>query len=740
MKRNVPLAILVGALTGLGGCQPLHAPLSILPSQGGSTTPGTTTPANTPEVSHKGTLSISIRWPERSYPNFNAQAIPTSTSRIELVAYVGETAVESVTLLRPDAHASTSETAMTLDAGTFRLEARAYRDQTEVARGDTTVNVLAGTRAPARIQLGPLFAPTVTALSAYGGAALDTIILTGEHFGSEALPIPEVRFNGVLAALVKRQSDTSLEVTVPTGATTGLLTVKSDGIPSTSHVVYWVADGLSAGAPKASWDPSAADHRIVLSGEALQFQATPNWIFAPGESAESYGNPPAVTWSQIDGTAGTMTATGRFTAGTTYASAKVRAFLGSLQSNPIGVSAEEVESFTMAAGNTILGGKGSLSTLLRPENTLSSGATTSAAVFTSSDAARIAIGDDGRARAEDFGSNGTVTVTATSQLRANKTASQALTLSNYTVTTLVGGLQAGTGGEKDGDLATARFHEPRGITVDAAGRLYLADDYYSSVRKIDNGQVSTLITGIFSVYAIAWGPDGNLYVPNNNYTNNSPQPEGSTAMRVLSPAGTVTYLPGSYYDPQGVAFDTAGNLYYTERQRVRKRSQLGEFTSFGSLSDHGWVDGLGTDARFMNPLGLAADAQGNVYVADTGNHRIRKISASGTVSTLAGTGFAGYRDGQAAQAQFNAPGAVAVDAQGNVFVADFANHRIRKITPQGDVMTIVGQSKGSLDGVGTHARIGDVFGITCDTSGALYLSDHYWDGEGNAYRTIRKIQ
>ena len=745
MKRNIILSILVAAITASTGCQPLLAPLSVLPTLPGTSETKEASPGVTSPVTSKGTLDISIRWPERSYPNFNAQAIPTSTSRIELVAFAGPTAIASASLVRPDATAPTSQTSMTLDAGMIRLEARAYREDTEIANGDATVTVLGGARAPARITLGPLFAPTLTALSAYGGAVQDTVTLTGTNFGEAPMPAPEVRFNEQLATTVTRISSTSLSVTVPSGATTGNVSVKADGIPSTSNVTFWVADGMSIAAGKAYWDPTPVSQRIVLFGETLQFNAHPSWVFRPGESADPYGNPPAVDWAQVNGSAGTLNAAGLFTAGTTYATADIRASLGSIQSGALRVSAEEVTDFTLQANRHTLGGKGALTSKLSAINTLSSGATTSAAIYASTDATQISVGADGIARAEDFGTDSILNMTATSRLRPALSATVALTLSNYSVTTVAGGLQAGTSGEEDGDLNTARFRAPEGITVAPDGSLFVTDTYYQSVRKIRDGQVSTLITSIFAVWAITWGPDGNLYVPNRYYTNNSPQPLGSTAMRIVSATGSISYLPGTYLDPHGVTFDPDGNLYYSERQRVRKRTPEGGITTFGSELQYGWVDEAGTAARFLNPTGLAADSQGNVYVADTGNHSIRKITPAGVVSTLAGTGAYGHRDGAASQAQFDSPHGVAVDGNGNVFVADSGNHRIRKITPQGEVMTIAGAAYGSIDGIGSNARIGQFYGITCDANGTLYIAEWYRGTEGShdegiEYRKIRKIQ
>ena len=233
--------------------------------------------------------------------------------------------------------------------------------------------------------------------------------------------------------------------------------------------------------------------------------------------------------------------------------------------------------------------------------------------------------------------------------------------------------------------------------------------------------------------------DGNLYVLDSaNHT-----------IRKVTPAGEVTTFAGSgssgsddgtgtaasFNNPTGVAVDGDGNLYVadTYNSTIRKVTPAGVVTTFAGSGSYGSDDGTGTAASFANPRGVAVDGDGNLYVADTNNHSIRKVTPAGVVTTFAGSGSSGSDDGTGTAASFNEPQGVAVGGDGNLYVADIYNHSIRKVTPAGEVTTFAGSgSSGSDDGTGTAASFNYPRGVAFDGDGNLYVAD-----AGN--RTIRKV-
>ncbi|MGE5108593.1 MAG: IPT/TIG domain-containing protein [Sphingobacteriales bacterium] len=312
----------------------------------------------------------------------------------------------------------------------------------------------------------------------------------------------------------------------------------------------------------------------------------------------------------------------------------------------------------------------------------------------------------------------------------------------YTVSTLAGD---GTGAFKNGTGTAAEFNYPSGVAADAFGNIYVGDVNNNQIRKITSGgTVSTLAgdgtraykdsTGILAQfdnpYGIATDGSGNVYVADRS----------NQRIRKITPAGVVTTLAGNstagYKDstgklaqfdyPQGVAADGSGNVYVSDEynHRIRKITPAGAVSTLAGDGTAAYKEGTGTLAQFYYPHGVATDGSGNVYVADTENQRIRKITTSGVVSTLAGNGRYGYKDSIGAMAQFNYPAALAVDASGNVYVADSYNNRIRKITPAGAVSTVAGDGTGAYkDGAGAIAQFNYPSSIAVDGFGNIYVAD-----------------
>jgi hypothetical protein len=315
-------------------------------------------------------------------------------------------------------------------------------------------------------------------------------------------------------------------------------------------------------------------------------------------------------------------------------------------------------------------------------------------------------------------------------------------------------------GTANGTGTEARFNSPMGVGVDSAGNLYVADTFNHTIRKATpNGNVTTLAgspsqsgtndgTGSLarfkSPYGVAVDSTGNLYVAD----------EGNHTIRRITPAGTnwvVTTLAGSpgqpgtndglgsvarFFLPQGVAVDGGTNVYVADtfNETIRKITPAGDVTTLaGGIRQIGSIDGVGSEARFHHPGGVGVDAASNIYVADTDNYTIRKITSDGMVTTLAGSaGQTGRTDGNGSSARFGGspgfngagPHGVALDSVGNVYVGDTQNHLIRRISQAGDVRTLAGIGPGTgTDGIGPGARFYNPGGLALDSAGKVYVAD-----------------
>ena len=316
---------------------------------------------------------------------------------------------------------------------------------------------------------------------------------------------------------------------------------------------------------------------------------------------------------------------------------------------------------------------------------------------------------------------------------------------------------SGSPGTLDGAGAAARFKTPAGVAY-SNGELYIADPSDHTVRKMTlAGDVSTF-AGTAGMAGSSDGPagsaqfnapanlaadqDGNIFVADteNHAIRKIAGGQVTTFAGSLGQSGAANGVGGKakFYKPAGIATDVFGNVYVSDENHVvRKISRDGDVTAFAGVSGTpGSSDGAGASATFRSPAGLVVDDFGNVFVADSGNHLIRKITSAGIVSTVAGvSGAAGSADGAKGVARFNAPGRLTMDRAGNLFVSDTGNHTIRRITiGGGETSTVAGSagSAGYAEGAGTLARFKSPLGIANTSGSTFYIGD-----SGNS--VVRKL-
>ncbi len=267
--------------------------------------------------------------------------------------------------------------------------------------------------------------------------------------------------------------------------------------------------------------------------------------------------------------------------------------------------------------------------------------------------------------------------------------------------------------------------------------------YAGSVSTPGSADGTGALAGFYLPNGIAADSFGTLYVADTGNDTLRKIAPGAIVTTLAGTAGTVGHADGtgavaSFNGPSGVAVDTSGNVYVadTVNSTIRKVTPLGVVSTLaGTALVTGSADGTGALASFYLPSALTTDSAGNVYVADTYNSTIRQITPAGVVTTLAGSaGLVGSTDATGSLARFNLPGGIARDSLGNLYVADTRNNTIRKIAPGAVVRTLAGTAGtvGHADGTGAAASFNAPTGIVADAAGNLYVADR-----GNS--TVRKI-
>ncbi|MBU6401718.1 MAG: SMP-30/gluconolactonase/LRE family protein, partial [Verrucomicrobia bacterium] len=321
------------------------------------------------------------------------------------------------------------------------------------------------------------------------------------------------------------------------------------------------------------------------------------------------------------------------------------------------------------------------------------------------------------------------------------------------ITTVAGNGQFGYFG--DGALATkARLNSPSSVAVDRAGKLLIVDQFNNLVRGVDTNGIISTVAGSWTASVYDGGPateaalrspagvavdtSGNLFIADT----------WNNRIRKVQPDGLITTVAGGEMfgyvgdggaatnaglaSPSGVAVDAAGDLFIADtwNNRIRKVQPNGIIRTVAGGGRFGYVGdgGAATNAGLASPLGVAVDSSGNLFIADTGDSRVRKVDTHGMITTAAGNGQCGYYGdgGAATNAALCRPGGVAVDTAGNVFIADQGNNCVRKVDSQGNITTVAGNGSAGYFGDGgaaTNAGLGYPTGLALDTAGNMFIAD-----------------
>lgn len=308
----------------------------------------------------------------------------------------------------------------------------------------------------------------------------------------------------------------------------------------------------------------------------------------------------------------------------------------------------------------------------------------------------------------------------------------------YEVSTVAG---SGTLGFADGTGTGASFNYPTGMVFDAAGNLFVCDTRNHCIRKITPaGEVSTFAGSTVNGNADGTGTSAQFSQPRGIVLDKAGSfyvtDAGNSNIRKITSEGVVTTIfdgDPEFKFPSAIVIDSKGDFFITDfiSNVVWKLSATGGISLFAGDGSNGFADGQGQAAQISEVWGIAIDANDNLFV--TNHHGVRKITPTGAVTTIAGSDAEGFADGKGSEAKFSAPRGIVLSASGDLYICDSSNHRIRRVTQGGDVLTVAGGAAGLADGVGTDAQFSSPFGMTSDANGKMYVSEI-------DNHTIRKIE
>jgi sugar lactone lactonase YvrE len=577
----------------------------------------------------------------------------------------------------------------------------------------------------------PLALPQVNAIFPTSGPTNTPVIITGTNF-STVLAENKVTFNGK-DAVVTAATRTQLTATVPLLADTGPVVVTVKGNSVEHHPIFTVGlafPEVSNVSPVSGFTNTP----VIITGSNFSTVLTENKVTFNGKEAVVT----LATATQLTATVPLLAVTGPVVVTVKDKTATNQPIF------TVESPAPEVIKISPASGprTTIVTITGNNFSTVTSENEVSFNG--KKATISNATATQLTV------TVPTATGTGVVVVST-----KGKTATNQPTFDyEWLVSTFAGSAE----GSDDGVGTVAKFRDPRGVVTDANGNVYVADDRNHRIRKITpDGVVSTFAgssrgadNGIGtqaqfdSPIGIALDAQGNLYVTEagNNHL-----------IRKITPDRVVSTLAGGGYGfingnglsarfdrPVGAAVDSKGNIYVADgvnNNCIRKITTDREVSTFAGTGELGFINGTGTEAQFRYPWGIAVDAQDNLYVADSENSCIRKITPDRVVSTFAGSDVPGLADGTGINAQFKYPYGIAIDAKGNIYVADTYNHCVRKITPDQVVGTFAGSrisdDPGSNNGTGAQSKFSSPYGITVDAQGIIYVAD-----TGN--HRIRKIE